>query len=79
MGNQLKHGGTQGPMQVSVISEVFVWQNFREVQIRNILELLQIDLKLTAANSSNILYHRWTEINFQVTPHSPVLTVPFLV
>ena len=65
--------------QVSVISEVFVRQNFPEVQIRDILELLQTDLKLTAANGSDIPYHRWDEINFQVTPCSPVLTVPFLV
>ena len=65
--------------QVSVISEVFVWQNFPEVQIRDISELLHTDLKLTAANGSDIPYHGWAEINFQVTPHSPVLTVPFLV
>ena len=65
--------------QVSVISEVFVWQNFPEVQVRDISELLQTDLKLTAANGSDIPYHGWAEINFQVTPHSPVLTVPFLV
>ena len=65
--------------QVSVISEVFVRQNFPEVQIRDISELLQTDLKLTAANGSDIPYHGWAEINFQVTPHSPVLTVPFLV
>ena len=65
--------------QVSVISEVFVRQNFPEVQIRDISELLQTDSKLTAANGSDIPYHGWAEINFQVTPHSPVLTVPFLV
>ena len=65
--------------QVSVISEVFLRQNFPEVQIRNISELLQTDLKLTTANGSNIPYHGWAEINFQVTPCSPVLTVPFLV
>ena len=40
---------------------------------------MQTDLKLTAANGSNIPYHGWAEINFQVTPYSPVLTVPFLV
>ena len=40
---------------------------------------LQTDLKLTTANGSDIPYHGWAEINFQVTPHSPVLTVPFLV
>ena len=65
--------------QVSVISDVFVRQNFPEIQIRNISKLLQTDLKLTAANGSDIPYHGWAEINFQVTPHSPVLTVPFLV
>ena len=43
--------------QVSVISEVFVRQNFPEVQIHDILELLQTDLKLTAANGSDIPYH----------------------
>ena len=65
--------------QVSVISEIFIWQNFPEVQIRDISELLQTDMKLTTANGSDIPYHRWAEINFQVTPCSPVLTVPFLV
>ena len=65
--------------QVSVIFEVFVSQNFPELQIRDISELLQTDLKLTAANGSDIPYRRWAEINFQVTPYSPVLTVPFLV
>ena len=65
--------------KVSVISEVFIRQNFPEVQIRDISELLQTDLKLTAANGSDIPYHGWAEINFQVTPRSPVLTVPFLV
>ena len=43
--------------QVSVISEVFVRKNFPEVQIRDISELLQTDLKLTAANGSDIPYH----------------------
>ena len=42
-------------------------------------KLLQTDLKLIAANGSDIPYHGWAEINFQVTPHSPVLTLPFLV
>ena len=65
--------------QVSVISEVFIRQNFPEVQIRDISKLLQMDLKLTTANGSDVLYHGWAEINFQVTPRSPVLTVPFLV
>ena len=40
---------------------------------------MQTDLKLTTANGSDIPYHRSAEINFQVTPHGPVLTVPFLV
>ena len=73
--------------QVSVISVVFVRQNFPEVQIRNISELLQTDLKLTTANGSNIPYYGWAEINFcsDIPYHgwaeinSPVLTVPFLV
>ena len=65
--------------QVSVISEVFVLQNFPEVQIRDISGTLQTDLKLTTANGSDIPYHGWAEINFQVTPRSPVLTVPVLV
>ena len=65
--------------KVSVISEIFVWQNFPEVQVCDILELLQTDLKLTAANGSDIPYQGWTEINFQVTPRSLVSTVPFLV
>ena len=77
-GKPVKALGDTG-FQVSVISEAFVWQNFPEVQIRDISELLQTDLKLTAANGSDIPYHGWAEINFQVTPHSPVLTVPFLV
>ena len=34
---------------------------------------------MTSANGSNIPYHGWAEINFQVTPRSPLLTVPFLV
>ena len=77
-GKPVKALGDTGS-QVSVISEVFVWQNFPEVQIPDISKLLQKDLKLTAANGSDIPYHRWAEINFQVTLSSPVLTVPFLV
>ena len=65
--------------QIPVISDVFVGQNFPDIQICDISELLQTDLKMTVANGSDIPYHGWAKINFQVTPRSPVLTVPFLV
>ena len=40
---------------------------------------MQTDLKLTTTNGSDIPYHGWAKINFQVTPRTPVLNVPFLV
>ena len=54
-------------------------KNFPEVQIHDISELFQTDLKLTTANGSNIPYHGWAQIKLLVTPRRPVLTVPFLV
>ena len=40
---------------------------------------MQTDLELITANGNDKPYHGWAKINFQVTPYSPALTVPFLV
>lgn len=65
--------------QVSIISTDFVSNNFPEVEVRNIAELLDSELKLTAANGSAIPYRGWVELKFRLAPSHRELSVPFLV
>ena len=50
--------------QVSVLSEEFLVHSFPEAQVRDISELVKGDLRLSAANGSEIPYKGWTEVRF---------------
>ena len=45
-----------------------VSKHFHEVELRNIAELLDSELKLTAANGSAIPYKGWVEFKFSLAP-----------
>ena len=65
--------------QVSTLSKAFLSENFQDLQVRDISELIEAELNLTAANGSSIPYDGWVELKFQVAPNSEVFEVPFLV
>ena len=65
--------------QVSICSETFLRENFRETEIRDISDLISANLNLTAANDSAIPYQGWVELEFQVDPEAETLAVPFLI
>ena len=48
--------------QVSIISEQFVRRHFRPEKLRNISELLDCELDLTAANGTPIPYKGFIEL-----------------
>ena len=49
--------------QVSIISVGFPEDNFRNVVIRDMGELLNCDLTMTAANGNSIPYKGWVELD----------------
>ena len=51
-----------GP-QSSIISEELDWRNFPEITVKDISELLDLELNLTAANGSKVPYIEWVELN----------------
>ena len=53
---------------LSIITTDFVSKKFHEVELRNIAELLDSELKLTAANGSAIPYKGWVEFKFSLAP-----------
>ena len=65
--------------QVSIISDEFVRRNFPDVAFKDISELLDIELNLTAANGSKVPYIGWVELNFRLRSSKDELAVPFLV
>ena len=65
--------------QVSIISNEFVKRNFPDVAVRDISELLNTKLNLTAANGSEMPYIGWVELNFRLSLCNNDLIVPFLV
>ena len=65
--------------QVSIISNEFVKRNFPDVAVRDISELLNTKLNLTAANGSEMPYIGWVELNFRLSSCNNDLIVPFLV
>ena len=65
--------------QVSIISNKYLEEHFSDCKIKDVSELLNCDLALTAANGSTIPYERWVELNFQVGESENILPVPFLV
>ena len=65
--------------QVSIISENFVSKTFTNIPIRDVSELLECGLTLTAANGSKIPYVGWVELKLQVQNSANEVSVPFLV
>ena len=65
--------------QVSLISDQLVRRNFPGITVKNISELLNSELNLTAANGGEIPYIGWVELNFRLLSSKEELAVPFLV
>ena len=65
--------------QVSIVSAKFLKENFPNSTIKDVRELLNCDLTLTAANGNTIPYTGWVELNFQVGESEYAIPVPFLV
>ena len=65
--------------QVSIMSNEFLRKNFPDVVVKDISELLNNKLSLTAANGSEIPYIGWVELNFRLSSCNNELKVPFLV
>lgn len=64
--------------QVSIKSNKFLKRNFPDV-VKDISELLNTKLNLTAANGSEMPYMGWVEPNFRLLSCNNDLKVPFLV
>ena len=65
--------------QVSIISAEFLVTNFLNLVIRDVGELINCDLTLTAANGNSIPYKGWVELEFQIGDSGNTTSVPFLV
>ena len=65
--------------QVSIISEQFLRRHFPGAKLRNISELLDCELDLTAANGTPIPYKGFIELTFQLKHEQDPIFVPFLV
>ena len=65
--------------QVSIISGHFLDRTFPDLKVREILELIEANLSLTAANGSPIKYTGWVQLDFKLSPKQDILHVPFLV
>ena len=64
--------------QVSIVCNEFL-KNFLGVVVKDISELLDTKLNLTAANCSEMRYIGWVELNFRLSSCTHELKVPFLV
>ena len=69
--------GTQGP-SFRLYPTVFLRKNLSSVVVKDISELLNIKLNLIAANSSEMPYIGWVELNFRLLPYKNDLKVPLL-
>ena len=65
--------------QVFMISTSFIREHFPNVLIRDVGDLLDGDLNLTAANGSDIPYRGCVELDLQIGDSEHVLSVRFLV
>ena len=65
--------------QVSIISEQFLRRHFPGGKLRNISELLNCELDLTAANGTPIPYKGFVELTFKLKHEQDPIFVPFLV
>ena len=52
---------------------------FPDTEIKDISELIEAELNITAANGEAIPYVGWVQLNFQLSQGQPLLQVPFLV
>lgn len=65
--------------QVSIITNDFLRRNLPGVAVKDISELLNVELNLTAANGSEMPFVGWVELNFRLPSYKHDLKVPFLV
>ena len=65
--------------QVSIISEQFLRNRFPGMKLRNISELIDCELDLTAANGTSIPYTGFVEFTFTLKNRQDPILVPFLV
>ena len=65
--------------QVSIITNDFLRRNLSGAAVKDISELLNIDLNLTAANGGEMPFVGWVELNFRLPSYKHDLKVPFLV
>ena len=65
--------------QVSTVSEQFLKHNFPGTNLRNISELIECELNVTAANGTPIPYKGWAELRFTLSKYNEPIIVPFLV
>ena len=65
--------------QVSIHSEQFLRRRFPGTKLRNISELIDCKLDLTAANGTRIPYKGFVELEFRLKDEQDPILVPFLV
>ena len=65
--------------QVSILSEQFLSRRFPGTKLRNISELIDCKLDLTAANGTRIPYKGFVELEFRLKDEQDPILVPFLV
>ena len=64
---------------MSLISEQLVRGNFPWITVKNISELFNSELNLTAANGCEMPCIGWVELNFRLLSSKEELAVPFFV
>ena len=79
MTNSSKRFGILAPKSPCIVSEDLLKRIMPDVPIRNISELVDIELNLTAANGTTIPYKGWVELKFRLPSPESELLVPFLV
>lgn len=57
----------------------FLKRNFPNIEIRDVGELLNVNLTLTAANGNSVPYKGWVALEFQIGKSKNTVSVPFLV
>ena len=65
--------------QMPLVSKQVLQEMFLDTEIKDISELIEAELNITAANGEAIPYIRWVQFNFQLSQGQPLLQVPFLV
>ena len=65
--------------QVSIISQKYLNSRFPGIKLKNISELIDCELDLTAANGTNISYKGFVELTFKLKSEQDTIVVPFLV